>query len=184
MERFHDCGSDAVDLRLTPCMDRLTDLSKTEFKIRPATSADASAIERLAGEFANYLHGLGDPTVFHFNATACLRDGFGKQPHFGILLAEQGDQTIGYLLYHFGYDTDLAAPNLHIQDLCVASEDRGRGVGRALMAAAARLGREAGAAEMVWAVLHQNTAAFAFYEKLGAKRITNVAFLKLSVDSL
>jgi len=156
----------------------------TTFTIRPANAADANAIGRLAGEFADYLHALGDPTEFHFDAAACLRDGFGSRPHFGVLLAEQDGQAIGYLLYHFGYDTDLAAPCVHIQDLYVKPQARARGVGRALIAEVSKIGREAGAVEMVWAVLHENTAAFAFYKNIGAKKITNVAFMRLPVDAL
>ena len=52
------------------------------FLIRPALASDASAIDRLAEQFAGYLHTLGDQTDFNLNVDPYLRDGFGLQPAF------------------------------------------------------------------------------------------------------
>jgi hypothetical protein len=100
------------------------------------------------------------------------------------LVAEEGGKVIGYLLYHFGYDSDGACSNLHVVDLYVDSKDRKKGVGRALMTTAAGLAREAGSREIVWSVYHANDLATAFYERLGARRITEVFFMKLPADAL
>jgi GNAT superfamily N-acetyltransferase len=88
------------------------------------------------------------------------------------------------LLYHFGYDSDGAYRNLHIVDLYVDFRARKKGVGRALMKAAAGIARQAGSHEIIWSVFHANDLATAFYEKLGARRITDVFFMKLPVDAL
>jgi ribosomal protein S18 acetylase RimI-like enzyme len=147
--------------------------------VRPAAAADAEAVDKLARQFAGYLRSLGDTTDFKLNAESYLRDGFGSNPAFAGLVAEVDGNVIGYLLYHFGYDSDRAARNLHIVDLYVDLEARKRGVGRALMTDAERIACEAGAQELVWAVYHANALAAAFYEKLGARRITDVFFMKL-----
>jgi ribosomal protein S18 acetylase RimI-like enzyme len=99
-------------------------------------------------------------------------------------LAEIDGRVIGYLLYHFGYDSDGAFRNLHVVDLYVDSRARKKGVGRALMTAAAGIAREAGAREIIWSVYHGNDLAARFYERLGARRISDVFFMKLSVDAL
>jgi diamine N-acetyltransferase len=119
------------------------------FSIRPALASDAPAVGRLAGQFADYLRTLGDQTEFKLNAEAYLRDGFGLQPAFKGLVAEEQGQVIGYLLYHFGYDSDGAFSNLHVVDLYVDSPARKKGVGKALMTAAANIAREAGSREMI-----------------------------------
>ena len=137
--------------------------------VRPAAAADAEAVGKLAQEFAAYLHSLGDTTDFKLSAESYLRDGFGSKPAFAGLVAEQNGNVIGYLLYHFGYDSDRAARNLHILDLYVDSQARKQGVGRALMMAAATVACEESAQELIWAVYHANAPAVAFYEKLGAK---------------
>ena len=152
--------------------------------IRPARADDACSIGNLAQQFAGYLRSLGDTTDFKLTAEAYLRDGFGAQPAFAGLVAEVDGRVIGYLLYHFGYDSDGAAPNLHIADLYVDTEARKRGAGRALMTAAAGIGRERGAREMIWSVYHANQLATAFYEKLGAQRIADVFFMKLRADAV
>jgi ribosomal protein S18 acetylase RimI-like enzyme len=52
------------------------------------------------------------------------------------------------------------------------------------MRAAAGIAHEAGSREIIWSVYHANDLATAFYEKLGARRITEVFFMKLRVDAL
>ncbi|HXJ59229.1 MAG TPA: GNAT family N-acetyltransferase [Verrucomicrobiae bacterium] len=152
--------------------------------VRPASAADARVVGNLARQFAGYLRSLGDTTDFKLSAESYLRDGFGPKPAFAGLVAEVDDNVIGYLLYHFGYDSDRAARNLNIVDLYVDVESRKRGVGLALMTEAARIAHEAGAQELVWAVYHANALATAFYKGLGAQRITDLFFMKLRSDCL
>jgi ribosomal protein S18 acetylase RimI-like enzyme len=152
--------------------------------IRSAHATDAHAIGSLAKQFAIYLRSLGDQTDFKLTAEAYLRDGFGLRPAFEGLVAEDGGLVIGYLLYHLGYDSDRAARNLHIVDLYVDPASRRQGVGKALMTEAARVARETGGEELIWSVCHPNTLATAFYEKLGAQRITEVFLMKLRADGI
>ena len=156
----------------------------TDFVVRPAHSGDALAIGALAKQFADYLRALGDHTDFQLTAETCLRDGFGETPAFAGLVAECQGEVAGYLLYHFGYDSDRAARTLHIADLFVDSKSRRQGLGRALVARAAELAREAGVEEITWSVFNSNTLATRFYESLGAERITEVFFMKLRADAL
>ena len=152
--------------------------------IRPALASDAQSIGNLARQFASYLRELGDLTNFKLTAHAYLRDGFGTKPAFEGLVAEDQGKVIGYLLYHFGYDSDRAARNMHVVDLYVDRTVRNQGVGKALIAKAASVAREASAEEMIWSVYQSNTIAAAFYEKLGAQRIIDVFFMKLSADKI
>ena len=148
-------------------------------RIRPACADDAQDIGKLARQFAQYLRDLGDQTEFKLNADSYLRDGFGNQPAFSGIVAENEDGVIGYLLYHFGYDSDAAARNLHIVDLYVQPKARKKGAGTALMKAVAEIAVEAGAQELIWSVYILNSLAASFYEKLGAERIAEVFFMKL-----
>src|SRR5258706_14325509 len=114
------------------------------FSIRAALASDAPAVGRLAKQFASYLRTLGDQADFKLTAEAYLRDGFGLRPAFKGLVAEEDGKVIGYLLLHFGYDSDGAYRNLHIVDLYVDFRARKKGVGRALVKAAAGIARQAG----------------------------------------
>jgi ribosomal protein S18 acetylase RimI-like enzyme len=153
------------------------------FLIRPAMASDAHAIGSLARQFADYLRKLGDTTEFKLTAEAYLRDGFGSMPAFAGLVAEE-NSVVGYLLYHFGYDSDAATRNFHVVDLYVEPGARKRGVGKALMANAAKIARDGGAEEMIWSVYTGNTAAAQFYQKLGAQRISGVFFMKANASEL
>jgi len=152
--------------------------------IRRAIAADAVAIGTLARQFADYLRGLGDTTEFKLTAESCLRDGFGNDPAFEGLIAEGDGRVIGYLLYHMGYDSDKAQRTMYVADLYVDSVFRRHGAGKALMEKAASIARERGAGEMIWSVFGPNTLAAAFYEKLGAQKITEVYFMALMTDAL
>ena len=154
------------------------------FTIRPALAGDAHAIGILAQQFAGYLRSLGDHTDFKLTAEAYLRDGFGARPSFLGIVAKNKGTVVGYLLYHFGYDSDAATRNLHVADLYVEASARNLGAGRALMGQAASIARVAGAKEIIWSVYHANRIATAFYEKLGAQPVTDVFFMRLRADDL
>lgn len=149
--------------------------------IRPATLEDAPAIEHLYAQSAAYLRALGDTTDFRFDAHAYVRDGFGPEPAFAGIVALRDGQIVGYLLYTFGYDTDRALRYLYVLDLLVDEANRGRGIGRHLMEQAAAICREHGGAELLWAVYHRNMQAIAFYERLGARKVSDVVFMHLPV---
>ncbi len=150
---------------------------ESQFSIRAATRDDAQAIGELAQQFADYLHGLGDPTEFALNAETYLRDGFGANPAFSGLVAELDGKVAGYILYHFGYDTDHAERIMYVCDLYVHESGRRHGVGRALMQAAANLCREAGGHQLLWSVYKPNQLAFTFYERLGAKYVKELELM-------
>ena len=125
----------------------------------------------MASEFQDYLNGLsrlGEPPEPAALTTEALhRDGFGDDPWFKALLAEDAGAPVGYLLYHFGYWPDHAARTLMVADLFVRDAARGQGVGTALMTEATRILRRRGGKLILWTVWTRNPAAVAFYQSLG-----------------
>ena len=151
--------------------------------IRPFRPADAEAVGAMAQELMAAMRALGDRNEGRFDAAAFRRDGFGERPAFAGLIAEARGEAQGYLLYSEIYDTDLAQRVLFVVDLYVRPAARGSGLGRALMEEAARLCRSAGGGALLWAVLHQNAAAMAFYEALGARHVDDVRFMFLPLGA-
>jgi ribosomal protein S18 acetylase RimI-like enzyme len=149
--------------------------------IRPATAEDAPEVGRLIEQFAEYLRGLGDTDDLNFSQAAYMRDGFGPNPAFQGLIAELEGTTVGYLLYHFGYDTDRARLNLHVIDLYVDTQTRGHGAGKALMLEAVQICKNAGGNGLFWAVFDKNQAALEFYKSLGASVTKDLLFMRLEV---
>jgi ribosomal protein S18 acetylase RimI-like enzyme len=151
--------------------------------IRPIRLDDAEAVGAMAQELNAAMRALGDKNEGRFDAACFRRDGFGERPAFAGLVAEDGGEAQGYLLYNEIYDTDLAQPVLFVIDLYVRPAARGQGVGRALMAEVERICRAAGGGALLWGVLHQNAAAMAFYESLGARYVDDVRFMVLRVPA-
>jgi GNAT superfamily N-acetyltransferase len=97
------------------------------------------------------------------------RHGFGPRRYFETLVCERGGEPVGFALYFFTYSTFLARPTLYLEDLFVVPAERGRGAGRALLSALARIAAGKGCGRMEWTVLDWNTPSIRFYEALGAK---------------
>ena len=73
---------------------------------------------------------------------AVLRDGFGDNPEFEVILAEGGNGAVGYALYFDSYEPTYAARGLYLADLYVDQAFRRQGIGRALLAAVAAESRQ------------------------------------------
>ncbi len=155
-------------------------------KIREATIDNAKDIGSLAKEFDKYLRALGDPTNFQFNAETYIRDGFGYNPAFKGLVAEENGTVVGYLLYHPGYDTDLAMRVFYVVDLFVGSAFRRRGIGRALMERVSEICLQEGGKSLFWSVYSPNQTAFRFYEQIGAyhNKEMEIMYLPLTEDAI
>lgn len=152
-----------------------------EYVIREAKHSDVPTIARLAAEFAQYLHGLGDTTELRLNEEALERDGFGPEPAFKGLVIETAGTVVGYLLYHDGYDTDAACRVLFVVDLFVTASARGKGIGAALMNEARKVAYDIGARQLVWTVDRRNALARRFYEAIGARYVDALEFMCLDV---
>jgi ribosomal protein S18 acetylase RimI-like enzyme len=151
--------------------------------IRPIRLDDAEAVGAMAQELNAAMRALGDKNEGRFDAACFRRDGFGDRPAFKGLIAEEAGEPQGYLLYSDVYDTDMAQRALFVIDLYVRPAARGQGLGRALMDEAERLCRAAGGGALLWGVLHQNAAAMAFYEGLGARYVDDVRFMVLRLPA-
>lgn len=97
------------------------------------------------------------------------REGFGPTPRFHCLLADCDGETVGYALYFHTYSTWTGHAGLHLEDLFVLPEFRGKGVGKALIAAVAAQAQAEGCRRLEWAVLDWNQPAIDFYRSLGGE---------------
>jgi GNAT superfamily N-acetyltransferase len=135
-------------------------------RIVPATEADVPDIHRLIRALAEYER-LGHE---HVSTEADLRNGlFGPRPYAEVLLARVEQETVGFALFFHNYSTFLGRPGLYLEDLFVQQDRRGQGIGRALLAALARIAVDRGCGRFEWSVLDWNDPAIGFYQRMGAQ---------------
>lgn len=90
-----------------------------------------------------------------------------ETPHAISWIAYVDDQPAGLLNAFTGLSTFAAKPLLNLHDIAVLPAHRGRGIGRALMAAAESHARSIGCCKLTLEVLPGNTVARAAYQKFG-----------------
>jgi GNAT superfamily N-acetyltransferase len=133
--------------------------------IRPATAADVPIIAQFIRALAQYerlAHTIA------FDDTRLGEHLFGLRPVAEVLLAEEAGIPVGFALFFPTFSTFQGRPNLYLEDLFVQPDSRGKGHGKALLAAVARLAVERGFGRLEWAVLKWNDPALRFYQALGA----------------
>jgi len=149
--------------------------------IRPATPEDVSTIARLIRALAEYER-LADKVVLQ---EADLREHlFGARRYAEVLLAEDAGIVVGFALFFHNYSTFLARPGIYLEDLFVEPSHRGRGHGKALLVALAKLAVERGCGRIEWSVLNWNEPSIQFYLNFAAKRMDEWTVYRLSGDAL
>jgi GNAT superfamily N-acetyltransferase len=135
-------------------------------RISPATEHDVGIVLALIKELADY-EKMTDQVVA--TEADVRRSLFGVPPEAEALIARVDDQVVGFALFFHNYSTFLGRRGLYLEDLYVRPAARGRGYGRGLLAALARIAVERGCGRMEWAVLDWNELAMKSYRRAGAK---------------
>jgi GNAT superfamily N-acetyltransferase len=149
--------------------------------IRPATSDDTPDIARLIRGLAEY-EGLSHAVTLDEDR---LREHlFGPRPFAEVLLAEEAGAVVGFALFFPSYSTFPGTPGIYLEDLFVEPGHRGRGHGKALLRAVARLALERGCGRVGWSVLNWNEPAARFYRSLGAVPVGESTAYRLAGDAL
>lgn len=112
------------------------------------------------------------------------RDGSGDEPCFRAYLGELDGEPVAYAITYRTYSSFLALPTLFLEDLFVLPDARGHGVGGALFRHVAKLALEAGCGRMEWVVLDWNRVAIDFYERMGARRLTEWYTYRLTREKM
>ena len=141
-------------------------MARAAFSIRPGARRDAPAIVALIRELAAYERLLHEVKI---TPAEVRRHGFGRRPYFKTLICRRGRKAVGLALYFFTYSSFLGKPVLWLEDLLVLPEERGRGAGKSLLRALAKIAVTRGCGRMEWSVLDWNAPAIRFYRRIGAR---------------
>lgn len=150
-------------------------------KIRNAQPADVPQI--LA-----FIHGLAEyeraPQEVTATEEGLLRDGFGPNPFYFCLIAEQGGEPAGFAFFFFNYSTWKGRAGVYLEDLYVEPRFRGLGIGKALLQRVAAFALERGCQRLQWEVLDWNTPAIDFYRAMGAEFLTEWLNVRIQGEPL
>jgi len=149
--------------------------------IRAATPADMPVIAKLIRDLAEYerlAHAVD------FDEDELREHLFGPRPYAEVLLAEDGGSVVGFALFFHDYSTFRGKPGIFLEDLFVEPAHRGKGHGKALLAAIAKLAVERGCARVEWYVLNWNAPSIDFYKSLGAVPMEEWTVYRLTGEAL
>jgi GNAT superfamily N-acetyltransferase len=109
---------------------------------------------------------------------------FGPRPMAEVLIAQLDGAPVGFALFFHNFSTFEGRPGVYLEDLFVAPEARGQGVGKALLVRLAQLAVERDCARLEWWVLDWNTPAIEFYTSLGARPMDEWTVNRVDGDAL
>ncbi|MEP2670954.1 MAG: GNAT family N-acetyltransferase [Cyclobacteriaceae bacterium] len=145
--------------------------------IRAGTEEDLPAVLGLIHELAAYT-GFSDQVE---NTVERMKeDGFGVNPIYGLLVAEQDGAILGTSIYYYRYST-WKGKRLYLEDLVVKEEMRKKGIGKLLFEATMKKSLAENCSGLMWQVLDENTNAIAFYKKYNAN--FDRKFINCSLES-
>lgn len=171
-------NDDAIETVPRPGSERPTPPDRV---IRPARPDDAELLVSLVRELAAYekleQFVLATPDDLR-------RHLFGANPAAEAAIAEVGGAAVGFAVWFSTFSTFRGQRSFYLEDIFVRPDFRGRGIGKALLATAARRAVESGCRRMDWSVLDWNTPAIQFYRSLGARPLSEWTVYRIEEGAL
>lgn len=150
------------------------------FSTRKAGPEDCALILQFIRSLAEYEKMLDAVTATEELLKEWL---FEKQAARVIFACEDG-REVGFALYYFKYSTFVGRGSLHLEDLFVYPEYRGKGYGKSLLQELARIARLENCGRMDWTCLDWNEPSIKFYRSLGAKPMDDWTIYRLTDEGI
>jgi GNAT superfamily N-acetyltransferase len=151
------------------------------FTIRPATPADVAHIYGMIVELAVF-----EKLEHMVVATeALLHEAlFGSKPSCEAIMGVEDGEVVTFALFFHNFSTFLTRKGLYLEDLYVKQSCRGKGYGRQMLGALARIAVERQCGRFEWSVLDWNVNAIEFYKGVGAELLPDWRICRVTGDAL
>lgn len=149
-------------------------------QIRKAEKKDMGSVLELINELAVFEK---EPEAVIIDKNDLIRDGFGDNPAFQCFVAEADGKIEGMALIYFRYST-WKGKTVHLEDLIVREEFRGKGLGSALYTEVIKYAAEQKVKRAEWVVLNWNKGAADFYRRSGANVLADWDTVQMEEKSM
>jgi GNAT superfamily N-acetyltransferase len=151
-----------------------------DFKLRFAEKQDTALILWFIKELAIYEGELDQVTATEELLAKSLFERNGAE----VIIGEYKEKPVGFALFHENFSTFQGRLGIHLVDLYVVPEMRGKGFGKIILSYLAHLTVERDCGRLEWWVHDWNTPAIKFYKNLGAFPLENLKIYRLCGEAL
>jgi hypothetical protein len=149
-------------------------------ELRKATTDDMPRVLELIKELAIFEK---EPDAVEVTVEELISQGFSKQPLFKCFVGLIDGGIEGIALCYPRFST-WKGRTIHLEDLIVSKEHRGKGLGKALYNEVLKYGHQQGVRRVEWVVLDWNTHAIDFYKSTGASLSTEWNIAQMDKSAL
>ena len=150
------------------------------FRIRYAEREDTELILWFIKELAIYEEELPQVTATAETLEESLFDRNGAE----VLIGEYCGKPACFALFFHNFSTFQGRPGIHLVDLYVIPEMRGKGIGKTVLAYLAKLTEDRNCGRLEWWVHDWNESAAKLYRSLGAFKVDNLRIYRMCGDEL
>lgn len=115
---------------------------------------------------------------------ATLKEWIFRKQKAEVLFVLADGREVGFALFFHNFSTFLGRAGLHLEDLYVKPEYRGRGYGKAILKKLAAIAVERGCGRLEWWCLDWNRTSIDFYLSLGAQPMEDWTVYRITGDTL
>jgi len=146
-------------------------------KIRPVKPDDYDDWKPLWDEYNAFYERTGPTALSDEVNDALWRRFFDASEPVHCVVAERDHKVVGICHYLYHRSTSRLEPVCYLQDLFTAPEERGHGIGRALISAVYDIARAHGCKRVYWQTHTTNTPGRTLYDKV-AKHFGFIVYAK------
>jgi GNAT superfamily N-acetyltransferase len=161
-------------------MDKFYKTDIENFVIRDARPDDTGLILDFIKDLAQYEKMSDQVTA----TEEILYDSLFVKHQAGVIIGEYNGQAAAFALYFHNFSTFLGKANLYLEDLLVRQQQRGLGLGKAMLKCLAAIACERGCERLDWWCLDWNESSVEFYKSMGAKPMSDWTVYRLEGKNL
>ena len=155
----------------------------SDFEIRAASVADVPDLIRLVQELAAYEKEPDAATATADQFREALFPAQGDPTAYALVGVREG-AVVAMAIWFRSFSTWTGQAGIWLEDLFVEPDQRGHGLGKALLARLAQLCVERGWTRLEWSVLDWNTPSIEFYRAHGARSLDDWTTFRVDGDTL